>query len=198
MWRWFLLGPGSSVPPSLWYNIAMDYYSLKQDLALVDKQNNVIGRMDKWEAHEKGILHRAFTVALIYQDSFLLQHRKHPVFDGVYDLTCSSHPVYANDKLQTNEAAVSAALLREWGIESSSVSELRDLGSVYYQAKDPRSKYQEHEICHLIQGKITHLPASNSDFAYGFSLLNRKNLLDKKQPIRMAFAPWVPLLLDLL
>ena len=51
--------------------------------------------------HTKGILHKALTIALIYKDQFIIQHRKHPAFDGVFDITSSSHQLFVNEKLQS-------------------------------------------------------------------------------------------------
>ena len=71
----------------------MDYYKQKQFLAQVDKNDRILGKIEKWEAHKKGVLHRGYTCILIYKGSYIFQHRKHPVFDGVFDLSFSSHPL---------------------------------------------------------------------------------------------------------
>lgn len=177
----------------------MDYYEKKQLLAVVDKNDTVLKKIDKWEAHEKGVLHRGFTVCLFYQDKIILQHRKHPVFDGVYDLTCSSHPYFKDGVLQTTTDAVIETLKREWDIVPSDLSSpLRHKGQIYYQAKDPKSIYQEHEICHLYCADIDKLPSPNFDFSYGFSLMTKDQIMDKKTPIRGIFAPWIQPLLTIL
>lgn len=75
----------------------MSYYAKRQLIAKVDKKGNIIGEIEKWEAHKKGILHRAFTVCLRYEDKFVLQHRKHPSFDGAFDLTSSSHQIFISE-----------------------------------------------------------------------------------------------------
>jgi isopentenyl-diphosphate delta-isomerase len=33
-----------------------------EKVILVDVHDNAIGTMEKWEAHEKGLLHRAFSI----------------------------------------------------------------------------------------------------------------------------------------
>ena len=71
----------------------MDYYKQKQYLAEVDKNDKVLGEIEKWECHKKGVLHRGYTCILIYKGSYIFQHRKHPVFSGVFDLSFSSHPL---------------------------------------------------------------------------------------------------------
>ena len=92
----------------------MNYYKQKQMIAKVNKKGEVIGKIEKWEAHKKGILHRALSVTLIYNGDYILQHRKHPAFDGVFDLTSSSHQLFINDKLQTTIEATLDCLKREW------------------------------------------------------------------------------------
>src|SRR3989338_8675413 len=81
----------------------MDYYKQQQFLAQVDENDKILGKIEKWDCHKKGILHRGYTCILIYQNSFVLQHRKHPVFDGVFDLSFSSHPVYRPELVSESE-----------------------------------------------------------------------------------------------
>ena len=181
----------------------MDFYKAKLFIAQVDKNDNVTGKVERWEAHKKGILHRGFTVALFYGDKIILQHRKHPVFDGVYDLTCSSHPYFIREKLQSVEEAVLNCLEREWNGSTYNGVSIKYKGKAYYKAKDNLSEYQEHEVCHFYIGQVS--PAyrqaglsPNFDFAYGFSLLTKKELMNPKLPLKKSFAPWVQGCLDLL
>src|SRR3990167_10247135 len=95
----------------------MNYYKEKQLIAKVDKIGNVLGKIEKWQAHKKGVLHKAFTVIIQYKNLYVLQHRKHPVFDGVLDLSCSSHQIFVKGKLQSTEEAAILALKREWNLQ---------------------------------------------------------------------------------
>ena len=166
---------------------------------MVDKEDNVIRRIDKWTAHKTRVLHRAFTVCLFFKDQLILQHRKHPVFDGVYDLTCSSHPYFKNGQLQEMNEAVLETLKREWNVKKTDlISPINSKGSIYYKAKDPLSIYWEHEICYLFVVQIKRLPTPNFDFTYGFSLFPKELITNHLQPITKSFAPWVPPLLKLL
>lgn len=177
----------------------MDYYKKKQLLAQVDKNDVAIDYIDKWEAHEKGILHRAFTIALYYQDQLIFQHRKHPVFDGVFDLGCSSHPYLIGDKMQVTMDGVYEALEREWGLVKKNLKNIpTHKGSVYYKATDKYSVYKEHEVCHLYVVHTKTPPLLNKYFAYGFTSMKTNEIIGKKTPITTAFAPWVPPLLELL
>lgn len=168
------------------------YYKQKQIIARVDKKGNVIGKIEKWEAHRKGILHKALTIALIYKGSFIIQHRKHPAFDGVFDITSSSHQLFIDGKLESTIDATYKTLEREWNITKKDLlTKPKNLGSVYYKAKDEKSIYIEHEVCEILVAKIKNLPIANLDFAYGFSLVKKEELVNKNSRIYQNLAPWV-------
>jgi len=169
----------------------MDYYKQKQIIARVDKKGEIIGKIEKWEAHKKGILHKAFTVALVYKDKFVLQHRKHPAFDGVYDLTISSHQLYLNNNLENTFDATYKTLKREWDLEKKDILSLKLEGAVYYKARDTKSEFIEHEYCEILTVKVKKLPPPVFDYAYGYSLITKKELLNKKSRIYPLLAPWV-------
>lgn len=161
------------------------YYKQKQIIARVDETGKVIGKIEKWEAHKKGILHKALTVALIYNGQYVIQHRKHPAFDGVYDITSSSHQLFIDGKLQTTEDATYECLKREWNLDKNDLGEIKNLGSIYYKAKDPKSIYSEHEMCEILIAELKFKPQPNLDFAYGSLLADKEELKNKK------LAPWV-------
>ncbi len=168
----------------------MDYYSKKLFIAQVDKNNQILGKIDRWQAHEKGVLHRAFTVGIYYKNKLILQHRKHPVFNGLFDLTASSHPVFIKKKLEDETTAIYKTLKREWNIKKTDLlSEPQLKGKVVYKSK--MLGYTEHEVCSLFISRIKHLPKLNFKYAYGFSLLSLPDLKSLKQPLRQILAPWV-------
>lgn len=93
------------------------------EVILVDMDDRPIGHAEKMYAHEKGLLHRAFSVFLFKGDKLLLQKRAATKYHcgGKWTNTCCSHP-------GENETVIEAALRRlddELGI---SVSELREAG----------------------------------------------------------------------
>ncbi len=76
-----------------------------EHVILVDKDNKEIGIMEKMEAHEKGMLHRAFSVFLFNsKGEMLLQQRAVSKYHsgGLWTNTCCSHP---RDKEKTITAA---------------------------------------------------------------------------------------------
>lgn len=168
------------------------YYKEKQMIAKVDRKGNVIGKIEKWKAHREGILHKALTIALIYKGDLIIQHRKHPAFNGVFDITSSSHQLFINGELESTINATYKTLKREWGIVKNDLSSKpKIVGAVYYKAKDPKSIYTEHEVCEILIAKVKKLPTPNLDFAYGFSLVKREELSDKNSRIYQNLAPWV-------
>jgi len=175
----------------------MDYYQKKQFLAAVDKNDRLVDKVEKWQAHKKGILHRGFTVILSYKNQIILQHRKHPVFDRLFDLSFSSHPIYKDGALQNIEEAVYEALKREWDVEKKDlVDRPKLLGKIYYKAEDIKSKFVEHEIDYTFSLILNKIPQPNLEFAYGFLLVKRGQILNKKLLSKTNFAPWVKKILN--
>lgn len=174
----------------------MDYYKAIQFLAVVDREDNIIGKMEKWEAHKKGILHRAYTAILQHEDSIILQHRKHPVFDDVYDLSFSSHQIYQSNSLQTNEEALYEGLLREWSITPKEIIDIKFLNKIYYKAKDEKSEFFDHEIDYIFLIKVNTMPKASLDYAYGQKIINKKNLIFEIKKLQLNLAPWVEKILE--
>lgn len=170
----------------------MSYYDKTIFIPQVDRHDTVIGPIERWEAHEKGILHRAFTIGLLFEDRLICQHRKHPVFDKWFDLTASSHPqAYEDGTVQTNEEAIYHTLEREWGIPGEDVKGLHSRGHAVYESRDPNSIYIEHEYCHLYVATIDTLPKLKPELAYGYTLQSTKELHDTHNPLYPALAAWV-------
>ncbi len=168
----------------------MKYYTDKLYLAQVDKNDNVTGQVERWEAHKKGILHRGFTVILFYGDKIVLQHRRHPAFDKFWDLSFSSHQIYKNNSLQNNREAIGETLKREWNIDKNGLKRaVQFLGKIYYRAKDPNSIYTEHEFDYIYSAELKNTPNPNSNYAYGFELIDNSefSILNSK----FSLTPWV-------
>jgi isopentenyl-diphosphate delta-isomerase len=173
-----------------------DYYQQKITIAKCDKNGNILGPIERWEAHEKGILHRAFTVAVFFEGKLLIQHRKHPVFDGVYDATSSSHQIFEKNKLQDTIEATFLCLKREWGIEKKDLAKLpKDLGIIYYKAKDKYSIYTEHEVCNVVVCEIKKLPKVNFEVSYGYSLASKNEISNQNSRLYKNLAPWVKMMI---
>lgn len=169
----------------------MNYYEETQYIARVTEHNEVIGQIERWEAHRTGTLHRAITVAVLYEGFVILQHRKHPVFDNVFDATVSSHQLY-NGNLADDATTISSTLERELGLSSADlIAPPESKGFIYYRAKDPHSTYIEHEACHIYTCATRREPNINFDYAYGYSLQKPDVLRSHTSPLYKILAPWV-------
>ncbi len=175
----------------------MDYYKEKQYIAQIDKNDKIIGKIEKWEAHKKGVLHRAFTMILYYKENIIIQHRKHPVFDGYFDLSFSSHQIYVDNQLEDDLTAIYKTLKREWNLDKNSlVSSPKKIGQIYYKEKDKNSDFYDHEIDYIYSGVLKKLPTPDYNFAYGFSLVPKFKILNLKFEIARLFAPWVKVMIE--
>src|SRR5215211_4369689 len=84
------------------------------EVILVTPQDDPIGVMEKMETHQKGLLHRAFSVFIFdRKGKMLLQQRAPQKYHGAYLWTnaCCSHPLW-NEPV---EAAARRRLMEELG-----------------------------------------------------------------------------------
>lgn len=179
---------GSNPSSGTFYMTQNKYYQKQLFILEVDRNDNPIKKIERWQAHKEGVLHRGFTTILKYKDSFILQIRKHPVFDGFFDLSFSSHPVFINDRLQTFEEAISKTLKREW-ISEEKNPKIKFLDKYYYQEKDDKSGYIEHEINYLYLINLKKEVKNNPLYSYGMKILTKDELINQFENIN--FAPWV-------
>lgn len=117
-----------------------------EQVILVDKDDCEIGVMEKMEAHQQAVLHRAFSVFLFNpQGKMLLQQRALTKYHsaGLWTNTCCSHPRPG----ETLENAVSRRLIEEMGI-ATKVSKAFDF---IYQAELP-DNLNEYEFDHVFIG----------------------------------------------
>ena len=113
---------------------------------LVDKNDNQVGLMPKLEAHEKGLLHRAFSVFIFNNEyKLLLQKRATSKYHsgGLWTNTCCSHPREGED---ISEAA-NRRLFEEMGIKTS----LRKVYDFIYKAELDNG-LTENEFDHVFYG----------------------------------------------
>jgi isopentenyl-diphosphate delta-isomerase len=78
-----------------------------EDLVLVNSNDEPIGSMEKMEVHQKGLLHRAFSVFIFNgKGEMLLQQRADNKYHspGLWTNACCSHPVITDTNLQATAA----------------------------------------------------------------------------------------------
>lgn len=119
----------------------------QQEVILVTPQDEPIGSMEKMEAHQKGLLHRAFSVFIFdKRGRMLLQQRAPQKYHGAYLWTnaCCSHP-YLNEPVQD---AAQRRLMEELGFTTP----LRKIFSFTYKAA-VENNLIEHEYDHVFAGE---------------------------------------------
>ena len=137
---------------------------------LVDKNDNQVGLMPKLEAHEKGVLHRAFSI-FIFNSKYelLLQKRASSKYHsgGLWTNTCCSHPREGEDILD----AANRRLDEEMGITTS----LRKVYDFIYKA-ELDNQLTEHEFDHVFYGVFDNDPILNKDEAEDFKWVDMETL----------------------
>lgn len=129
----------------------------EEQVILVDENDKKIGLMPKMEAHEKALLHRAFSV-FIFNDKneLMLQQRAMHKYHtpGLWTNTCCSHQRDG----ETNIEAGKRRLQEEMGF----VTELEEKTSFVYKAPF-NNGLTEHEYDHVMIGYYNDEPTINPD-----------------------------------
>lgn len=128
---------------------------MRERVILVDGNDSQTGTMEKMEAHEKGLLHRAFSVFVFNsKGELLMQQRAKEKYHsgGLWTNTCCSHP---RDGEDTADAA-SRRLKEEMGLECI----LKPAFSFIYKAEFDNG-LTEHEFDYVFIGSSDDLPEIN-------------------------------------
>ena len=142
----------------------------REKVILVDENDNQVGVMPKLEAHQKGLVHRAFSV-FIFNSKYelLLQKRASSKYHsgGLWTNTCCSHPREGEEILD----AAKRRLIEEMGIDTS----LRKVHDFIYKA-ELDNDLTEHEFDHVLYGIYNEDPIINKDEADDFKWIDMDSL----------------------
>ena len=131
---------------------------MKEELViLVNENDEQIGLMPKMEAHEKALLHRAFSVFVFndYNELMLQQRAMHKYHSpGLWTNTCCSHQREGESNIQAGKRR----LQEEMGF----VTDLKEVISFIYKAPFDNG-LTEHEFDHVIIGNYNNKPIINPD-----------------------------------
>jgi isopentenyl-diphosphate delta-isomerase len=129
---------------------------IEDKVILVDSNDNKIGLMPKLEAHEKGVLHRAFSVFIFNNHGeLMLQRRALTKYHspGLWTNTCCSHQRDGESNISSGKRRLN----EEMGFDT----ELFEKTSFIYKAKFDNGLI-EHEFDHVLVGSYNHSPIINS------------------------------------
>lgn len=130
---------------------------IEEQVILVNENDEKIGLMPKMEAHEKALLHRAFSVFVFNENNELMlqqraSHKYHS--PGLWTNTCCSHQRDGESNIEAGKRR----LLEEMGF----VTELTEIMSFIYKAPFDNG-LTEHEFDHIMIGTYNKEPKINLD-----------------------------------
>jgi isopentenyl-diphosphate Delta-isomerase len=131
---------------------------------LVDEQDNETGLMEKMEAHEKAVLHRAFSVFIFNPaGEMLLQQRAISKYHsgGLWTNACCSHPLPG----EATDAAAQRRLHEELGFNTP----LQKAFDFIYKAAfdNGLTEYEfDHVFTGMYDGPIAPSPEEVQDYCY--------------------------------
>jgi isopentenyl-diphosphate delta-isomerase len=157
---------------------------VKEEVILVNERDEPQGLMEKMEAHEKGLLHRAFSV-FVFNDKnqLLLQQRALSKYHsgGLWTNTCCSHP-------RSQETVLEAAhrrLQEEMGFDC----DLKKLTDFIYRAELDKGLI-EHEFDHVLIGTWHGTPVLNKEEAASFMWMDVEELEADIASRPMLYTAW--------
>ncbi len=161
------------------------------NVILVDENDQQIGIMDKMQAHEKGLLHRAFSIFIVNsKNEMLLQKRPASKYHSpnLWTNACCSHP----GPDETTLVAAGKRLLEEMGFNC----DIKEITSFTYHTSFDNG-LTEHEFDHVFlgiyDGSIFLNPEEASDYIWlNFEEID-KALITRKETFSFWFQIAYPL-----
>ena len=139
---------------------------MEEHVILVDEQDNQLGLMPKMEAHEKAVLHRAFSVFIFNSDGdLMLQQRAAQKYHSpsLWTNTCCSHQRDGESNIEAGKRR----LLEEMGFST----ELKEVFSFIYKAPFDNG-LTEHELDHVMVGYFDGVPEVNPEEVASFKWMS--------------------------
>lgn len=160
-----------------------------QKVILVNEDDEVIGTMEKLEAHLKGVLHRAFSIFIFNDKLELLIHQR--AFDkyhspGLWTNTCCSHP-YPNE---TSLDAANRRLQEEMGMQC----ELIEQFSFIYKERINET-IEEYELDHVFLGNSNSNPKINTEEVAAYKWISLPDLKEQMLANPNDFTIWFKIII---
>lgn len=143
---------------------------MEEQIILVNENDEPVGAMGKLETHEKGLLHRAFSIFVKNQEGkLMLQKRAETKYHcgGLWTNTCCGHPGGGEETL--------AAAHRRLGEEMGFDCHLEEVFVFHYTT--PLEKgLTENEIDHVFVGTFNREPHINPEEADDWAWMTREEI----------------------
>jgi isopentenyl-diphosphate delta-isomerase len=163
---------------------------IQQNVILVDENDHEVGLMEKMEAHQKGLLHRAFSV-LVFNDNgeLLLQKRAFGKYhsEGLWTNTCCSHPYPGESILEAGKRR----LFEEMGF----TCELSEVFAFIYKA-ELENGLIEHELDHVLVGFSEETPHLNLEEVSAFKWMSVDEIKADMKENPSQYTAWFRILIE--
>ena len=162
---------------------------MEEQVVLVSEKDEILGLMEKMQAHENGILHRAFSVFLFNEEGeMLLQKRSATKYHSPNQWTNAvcSHPRNKETYLE----GANRRLKEELGIKA----DLKSKFHFIYKA-DVGQNLWEHELDHVFTGDFNGVVEINPEEVSEIRYLSMENLEREMLEHPENFTEWFKIIL---
>jgi len=163
----------------------------KEELViLVNPNDEQIGLMPKMEAHQKAVLHRAFSVFILNdKNELMLQQRAAHKYHSplLWTNTCCSHQRDGESNIQAGN--------RRMQEEMGFTTELKELFSFIYQAPFDNG-LTEHELDHVMIGYYNDDPIINPEEVENWKWMDIDSVRDDIQQNPDIYTAWFKIIFD--
>jgi isopentenyl-diphosphate delta-isomerase len=162
----------------------------EEKVILVNQKDEPIGLMPKMEAHEKGLLHRAFSVFIFNKkNELMIQQRALSKYHspGLWTNTCCSH----QREGETNIEAGKRRLQEEMGF----TAELEDTISFIYKAPFDNG-LTEHEFDHILVGNYNEEPLLNPEEAEAWKWMGLDEVAKDMENNPSIYTEWFKIIFE--
>ncbi len=162
----------------------------EEQVVLVNENDEKIGLMPKQEAHEKGLLHRAFSVFVFNEkNELMLQQRALNKYHspGLWTNTCCSHQRDGETSLEAGKRR----LFEEMGFST----DLKETTSFIYKAPFDNG-LTEHELDHILIGNFEGTPDFNTEEVASWKWMNLEEVKKDIQNNPEVYTAWFKIIFD--
>ena len=163
---------------------------MEEKVILVNQKDEPIGLMPKMEAHEKAVLHRAFSVFIMNtKGETMLQQRASDKYHSplLWTNTCCSHQRDG----ESNTQAGKRRLMEEMGFKV----ELKELFSFIYKAPFDNG-LTEHELDHVMIGYYDDEPIINKEEVEDWKWMRPSAIKQDISEHPEAYTAWFKIIFD--
>lgn len=161
-----------------------------EHVILVDANDEEIGAIDKMEAHQQGLLHRAFSVLLFNKKGeMMIQKRARTKYHsgGLWSNACCSHP-RPGEKMQD---AVCRRLHEELGIALTPTFSYKFIYRIEFE-----NKLIENEYDHVYVGTFEGTPLINTLEVEDYKFISERELREHMKENPDQYTYWFKLIVE--